>query len=68
MSDRQLERVRKAATATMLVTAGARPEAQGTPYRNTMLILIVLMILIGVGLVYAVVRDHNAPATTDVQH
>jgi len=70
IADQQLERVRKAATATMLATAAARPEPATTPYRNTMMILIVMMILIAVGLVYALVRDHqsHSAATTDVQH
>jgi hypothetical protein len=70
VADQQLERVRKAATATMLATAAARPETAATPYRNTMMILIALMILIAVGLVYALVRDRGSSATTttDVQH
>jgi hypothetical protein len=70
IADKQIERVRKAATATMMATATARPEPASIPYRNTMLILLVLVILIGVGLVYALVRDRGSEtaAATDVQH
>jgi hypothetical protein len=66
IADKQLDRLRKAATATMLATATARPEATTMPYRNTMLVLLVLVILIGVGVVYAIV--HDRPTTTDVRH
>ena len=60
IADAQLERLRKAATATMLATATARPaRADGVPYRNAMVILAVLVILLGVGAVYAMVRSHG---------
>jgi hypothetical protein len=66
IADAQLERLRKAATATMLATATVRPEQTGMPYRNAILVLLALVILLGVGAVYAMWRDRGA--TTQAQH
>lgn len=46
--DPHLERMRKAAEATLLTTATARPEA-ATPYRSARLTLIVLVVLVMIG-------------------
>ncbi len=46
--DPHLERMRKAAEATLLTTATARPAA-ATPYRSARLTLIVLVVLIMIG-------------------
>jgi hypothetical protein len=60
---RQLDRLRRAAEATLLASATARPAAGSKPYRGTAGVLAVLIVVIVVGLLYAVVlRDH--PATT----
>ena len=69
IADKALERLRKAATATMLATATVRPEQTQMPYRNTLMVLLVLVIMIGVGVVYAMSRQHHdAPAATGAQH
>jgi hypothetical protein len=60
IADKNLERLRKAATATMLATAAPRPEDAKVPYRNALLILIALVILMGVGVIYA---KFHAPRT-----
>lgn len=64
IADKNLERLRKAATATMLATAAVRPEDTKVPYRNAMLILIALVILMGVGVIYAKFRDHGTVTQT----
>jgi hypothetical protein len=56
---RQLERLRRAAEATLLASATVRPTADAKPYRGTAGVLAVLVVVIVVGLLYAVViRDH----------
>ena len=60
---RQLERLRRAAEATLLATATARPDAASAPYRATRGVLMVLIVAVLVGLVYAmVIRSRGAPA------
>ena len=49
IADKQLERVRKAATASLLATAAKKPE--GTPYKRTIVIFMVLLLLIILALV-----------------
>jgi hypothetical protein len=46
----QLERLRKAAVAALYVTAAARPSKDKTPYRSTLVVLIVLVLAMVVGL------------------
>ncbi|MEO7732811.1 MAG: hypothetical protein ABIY55_17725, partial [Kofleriaceae bacterium] len=59
----QLERLRRAAEATLLATAIARPDASTAPYRATRGVLMVLILAVIVGLVYAmVIRSRGAPA------
>jgi hypothetical protein len=65
VADRALERLRKAATATMLATATVRPDETHLPYRNTLVVLIALLILIAVGMIYAKVRSHGSADTTE---
>lgn len=56
---RQLERLRRAAEATMLASATVRPDADTRPYRGAAGVLVGLVVVIVVGLLYAVViRDH----------
>ena len=60
---RQLERVRRAAEATMLASATVREKAQPMPYRATTAVLAMMIIAIVAGLFYAlVIRDDDAPA------
>ncbi|MFT3691842.1 MAG: hypothetical protein QM831_01790 [Kofleriaceae bacterium] len=64
IADKQLERLRKAATATLLATASVRPDDTKMPYRNAILILIALVILMVVGAVYAKLHQKpDAPET-----
>jgi hypothetical protein len=49
IADKQLERIRKAATATMFATA-SRKQTEETPYRRTMVIFIVLLLMMVLGL------------------
>ena len=65
IADKNLERLRKAAMATMMATASPRPDDTKLPYRNTMLVLVVLLILMGVGVIYAKFREHNTAAQTN---
>ncbi|MEO8843166.1 MAG: hypothetical protein ABI591_11495 [Kofleriaceae bacterium] len=64
IADKNLERLRKAATVTMMATAAPRPDESKVPYRNAMLVLIVLAILMGVGVIYAKFRDKTAVTQT----
>lgn len=64
IADKNLERLRKAATVTMLATAAPRPDDSKVPYRNVMLILIALVILMGVGMIYAKFRENTAVTQT----
>jgi len=66
VADKALERLRKAATATMLATATVRKDEEKVPYRNAILILIALVILIAVGMIYAKARDH-APRAEEAE-
>ena len=50
VADKQLERIRKAATATMFATA-AKKQTEETPYKRTMVIFVVLLLLMILGLV-----------------
>ena len=57
IAKQQLDRVRKAAEATLLATAAAKRQAKGPePYRATVAILGLLVLLIIALLVYAVAR------------
>jgi hypothetical protein len=53
IADRQLERVRSAALATMAATATARPPAR-KPYQVTVAVLIALVTIAFVGYFYAI--------------
>lgn len=50
---RQLDRLRRAAEATLLASATARPDPAARPYRAAVGVLAVLIVAIGVGLIYA---------------
>ncbi len=60
IADKQLERLRKAATASLLATATVRPDETKMPYRNAVLVLVALVILMIVGAIYAKVRSSQA--------
>lgn len=50
VAEAQLERIRKAAIATMFAT-GARKREPPTPYRSVMILLVVLLFMMVLGLV-----------------
>jgi hypothetical protein len=63
MARRQLDRLRRAAEATLLSRATARPVAAERPYRGTRRILALLVTTIAAGTLYAMVlRDHPLPS------
>ena len=61
----QLDRVRRAAEATLTTNAVTRQAKQPEPYRNTMLFLGVMIIAIIAGLVYAMARSGGESGTPD---
>jgi len=62
---RQLERLRRAAEATMLAGATARADTAPKPYRATTGILVMLIVALVAGLLYAmVIGDHEPAGTT----
>jgi hypothetical protein len=64
VADRQLERLRRAATATMLATATVREEHQRQPYRSTLIALIAMLLLAVIGLVCTKMVADNQPTRT----
>ena len=57
----QLDRVRRAAEAALYLSATPKPDPTEKPYRSTIAILGVLVIIMAMGLVYALVF-HEPPA------
>ncbi len=68
---RQLDRLRRAAEATLLAGASARPDSTTKPYRATAGVLVALLVVVAGGLLYATVikdrrtgaRSHPAPSS-----
>lgn len=58
----RLERIRKAATATMFATAKVRETEGSSPYKKTLVWLMVLCVMLVLGLVFARIVVGNAPA------
>ena len=50
IAEEQLGRLRKAAMATMMAAAAARPSKERQPYRSTLIVLIVLLVAMVLGL------------------
>ena len=61
---RQLDRLRRAAEATLLASATVRPEATARPYRATRRVLAVLIAMIAMGTLYAMVLRGHAPPSS----
>jgi hypothetical protein len=71
IATRQLERLRRAAEATLLASATVRSDPATRPYRATVGVLAVLIVAIAVGLIYAMVAREpsvrlGAPAAPTV--
>jgi hypothetical protein len=62
IADRQLDRMRRAAEATLYASASAREERGRSPYRATTAILVMFVFAIVAGLVFATVLQRNQPA------
>jgi hypothetical protein len=52
IADRQLDRLRKAATATLFATATVRDDTHATPYRKVMMWFALLVVMLLLGLVF----------------
>ena len=61
IAKRQQERLRKAATATMLATATVRTGPEEQPYRATILVFVVLLVALAAGGLYALHQQAQAP-------
>ncbi|HEY5951244.1 MAG TPA: hypothetical protein VIV40_37385 [Kofleriaceae bacterium] len=68
----QLERLRKAALASMMVSAAARPDKQTTPYRSTLIVLGCLLLAMMVALLVTKSmhdsRNKATPVTKPARH
>jgi hypothetical protein len=58
----RLERLRKAATATMFATAKVRETDKTDPYRKILIWIVVLVAMLVLGLVFARIVVNNLPA------
>jgi hypothetical protein len=63
IAERQLDRLRRAAEATLLAGATVRREPAATPYRATVVVLALLIASVVVGLVYAALVGAPSGAT-----
>ena len=62
VADRQLDRMRRAAEATLYASASAREERTGAPYRAAAAILVLLVFAVVAGLVFAAALRRAGPA------
>jgi hypothetical protein len=61
----QLARLRRGAMATMMAAGAARPDKAPQPYRNTMIVLVVLLAALVLGiLVTKSIHDNTPPRPT----
>jgi len=67
VATRQLDRLRRAAEATMLAGATVRAGKEPKPYRATTAILAMMIISIAAGLLYAIVIHDNPPPVPNAQ-
>ena len=66
IADAQLDKLQRAATATMLAAAAARPKSDKVPYRSTLLVLISMVLLAVFGLIcLKLIRDSRQPTITN---
>jgi hypothetical protein len=65
----RLERLRKAATATMFATAKVRETPDSSPYKKILLWLVVMVVMLVIGLLFArIVVDHSPAKRRPAQH
>jgi preprotein translocase subunit Sss1 len=65
VAPRQMDRIRRAIEATMVVTATARDKPQASPYKNTATLLGVLIVLLIVGTVYMLIKSRGSASPDD---
>ena len=63
IADGALEKLRKAATAAMFASATARPTSEASPYKKTMIWMVVLLVMLAIGMVFTQIIVSNAPKT-----
>ena len=69
VAKQQLERIRKAAVAAMMVSAAPRDANAKAPYRSTMVVLICLIVALLVALfVTKSLHDNHPPVPKPAQH
>jgi hypothetical protein len=64
IADKQLERIRKAATASLFASATKKP-GEDTPYKRTLVIFIVLIVMLGFLLVGVKLLHDTRPHADD---
>lgn len=62
IAEEQLARLRRAAMATMMAAAAARPAKERTPYRSTLIVLVVLLAALVIGILVTKSLHDNTPA------
>ena len=62
IAPKRLDRLRRAAEATMFAGASVRADKTPTPYKSAIMVLGVLLALLGAGLVYMLVAPSSPPA------
>jgi hypothetical protein len=67
-TDPRLERVRKAAEATLLATASVRPRTGKQPYGTSAVVLVIAIIMIVIGLMFAASRPTRPPTAPIAPH
>lgn len=63
VAPKQMDRIRRAIEATMVVTATARDKPQASPYKNTAMLLVVLLVVMIAGMVYMFVKSRGASSS-----
>jgi hypothetical protein len=63
----RLERLGKAATATMFATAKVRETPDSSPYKKMMLWLVAMVVMLVVGLLFARIVVNNRPAKSSTK-
>lgn len=60
VAPKQMDRIRRAIEATMVVSATARDKPQASPYRNTAMLLAVLIVMLVVGMAYMFLKSRHS--------
>ncbi len=60
VAPKQMDRIRRAIEATMVVSATTRETPQATPYKNTATLLVVLIVVLIVGMAYMFIKSRKS--------